>query len=178
MLAGSPFRSAIGSLLIELGVHGGCEGKLFDFSAADVEELVMQGDDPSLNVEKPLFSLSVIACYVLQTLAQHSAVDAQEWEELAGEVAMLVHLASRSAEEEASQPMVRSLVVGLFDLYETLTQCEGDGYIARQLSFKYEKGLKHLLARDWEEQLQRLKNRLASDVMGLVLYERLKGHKK
>ena len=72
--------------------------------------------------------------------------------------------------------VVRSLLTGLVDMYETLTQCESDGYIARQLNAKYEKGLKQLLRNDFAEQLARLKNRLASDVMGLVLYERLQAH--
>jgi len=174
----SAFRRAIGGLLIEMGVYGGCEGRLFDFSAEDLEGLVSHGDDPKLHVAKPLFSLATIGGYVLQTLSQHAVVETEAWVRLASEIAMLVDLASATEEEEVTRPMVSSLLAGLVDVYESLVQCEEDGYVARQLEAKYEKGLKQLLRHDWEEQMGRLRNRLATDAMGLVLYERLKRHTK
>jgi len=174
----SAFRRAIGSVLIEMGVYGGCEGRLFDFSAEDLEGLVSHGDDPKLHVEKPLFSLATIGGYVLQTLSQHAVVETEAWVRLASEIAMLVDLASATVEDEVTRPMVSSLLAGLVDVYESLVQCEEDGYVARQLEAKYEKGLKQLLRHDWEEQMGRLRNRLATDAMGLVLYERLKRHTK
>ena len=172
----SPFRRAIGGFYVEAGVFGGCEGRLFDFGTDDVEALVSLGDDPKLDVARPLLSLATIACYVLQTLSQHAVVETEAWITLANEVAMLVDLARQSVEDDATRALIRSLLTGLIDVYESLVQCEEEGYIARQLNAKYEKGLKLLLRRDWEEQMLRLRNRLATDVMGLVLYERLKLH--
>ena len=154
----------------------GYRGRLFDFGSDDVEDIVTLGDDPNLDRAKPLFSLAMLACYALQTLAQHAEVETSTWVDAANDAAMLVRLASGARETDETRPMVRSLLTGLVDMYETLTQCESDGYIARQLNAKYEKGLKQLLRNDFAEQLARLKNRLASDVMGLVLYERLQAH--
>lgn len=102
----SAFRRAIGGLLIEMGVYGGCEGRLFDFSAEDLEGLVSHGDDPKLHVAKPLFSLATIGGYVLQTLSQHAVVETEAWVRLASEIAMLVDLASATEEEEVTRPMV------------------------------------------------------------------------
>lgn len=172
----SPLRTAVGNFYEEVGVFDGCEGRLFDFGSDDVEDIVTLGDDPNLDPAKPLFSLAMLACYALQTLAQHAEVETSTWVDAANDAAMLVRLASGARETDETRPMVRSLLTGLVDMYETLTQCESDGYIARQLNAKYEKGLKQLLRNDFAEQLARLKNRLASDVMGLVLYERLQAH--
>ena len=55
--------------------------------------------------------------------------------------------------------------------------CDSDGYIAQQLSYKYDKALKKLLKLDWKEQRLRLKNAVATNVMGLVLFDRRLRHK-
>ena len=127
---------------------------------------------------KPLLSLAMIGCYVLQTLAQHAVINAEAWIPMANEIMMMASLARKTAENDETRPMVRSLLAGLIEVYESLVQCDEDGYIARQLNAKYERGLKQLLRDDWAEQMARLKNRIASDMMGLVLYERLKAHQK
>jgi hypothetical protein len=174
----SPLRRAIGEFFVEVGVFGGCQGRLFDFAAEDVEDLVNLGDDPGLDASKPLLSLAMIGCYVLQTLAQHAVINAEAWIPMANEIMMMASLARKTAENDETRPMVRSLLAGLIEVYESLVQCDEDGYIARQLNAKYERGLKQLLRDDWAEQMARLKNRIASDMMGLVLYERLKAHQK
>ena len=77
---------------MQAGVFGGCTGRLFDFAAADVEQLVQQGDDSNLHEGKPLLSLAIIGCYVLQTLAQHTVIEMAAWVEMANELMMMVRL--------------------------------------------------------------------------------------
>ena len=67
---------------------------------------------------------------------------------------------------------MRSLLVGLDELYQTLGQSEEDGYVGRQLSAGYEEGLRRLLKQQWEEQMVRLRRRVSTDVIELVLVGR------
>ena len=171
----SPLRRAVGHFFVEMGVHGGCEGRLFDFSAATVEEIITSGEDPSLSSAKPLLSLAVIGCHALRTLAQHATVEMlAEWVEAANDVAGLVRLACtycspEMEDREESRPMVRSLLHGLDEMYQTLGQCEDGGYVARQLSIGYDEALRVLLRQQWAEQMARLRSRVSTDVVELVL---------
>lgn len=160
-------RTAIGSCFVEVGVFGGCLGKLFDFSAADAEQLILHSADPSLNAGTPLLSLAMIGCYAIQTSAQYAAFDRAQWAELANDVTMLVRLAiAASVNEHDEHIRLMSLLTGLIDLYETLLQCDEDGYIARQIgTFSYDERTERQLRSDWQGRLRRLKERVKIDVI-------------
>ena len=49
------------------------------------------------------------------------------------------------------------------------SQCEKEGYITKQLQYKYDKELRRELRSDYEQRLQRLKNIVATSMMQLVL---------
>jgi len=173
----SPFKRCIGDFFSECGTFGGFKGMLFDFNPQQVEDLATNGEDIIDDDEdKPLLSFVVAATWVLQTLAQHSE-DCDVWVPLVNEVAALVRLGSCAPETEQTQPMIKGLLYSLIDIYESLRMCGEDGYIHRQLAYKYPKPLKALLKSDWQEQRQRLKNDVATNVMGLVLYDRALRHK-
>ncbi len=172
----SDFQLAIGNFMIETGVYGGVRGTVFDFTPAQVEELVIHhADEPDsrLDIEKPLMSLAIAAVWVLQTLAHHSK-DTETWIVLMNEINGIVSLASQAPEESSTEPMLHSLLLALIDVYETLRMCEPDGFIQAQLGYKYEKKLGRLLSQDWEEQLEKLKEAVVTHAMELVLYERFK----
>jgi len=151
---------------------------LFDFSPQQIEDLATNGEDIIKDdEEKPLLAFVVAATWVLQTLAQHCE-EGNVWIPLVNEVAALVRLGASAPETVETIPMIKGLLFSLIDIYESLRMCEEDGYIARQLGFKqYDKGLKKTLRTDWKEQRLRLKNSVATNVMGLVLYDRMLRHK-
>lgn len=174
----SPFRRTIGEFFNECGTFGGFKGMLFDFSPQQIEDLATNGEDIIKDdEEKPLLAFVVAATWVLQTLAQHCE-EGNVWIPLVNEVAALVRLGASAPETVETIPMIKGLLFSLIDIYESLRMCEEDGYIARQLGFKqYDKGLKKTLRTDWKEQRLRLKNSVATNVMGLVLYDRMLRHK-
>jgi len=174
----SPFKRAVGEFFNECGTFGGFKGMLFDFSPQQVEDLATNGEDIIDDDEdKPLLAFVVASTWVLQTLAQHCE-DCNVWIPLVNEVASLVRLGACAPETEQTKPMIKGLLYSLIDIYESIRMNEGqDGYITRQLSFKYDKSLKSLLKSDWKEQRQRLKDGVATNVMGLVLYDRTLRHK-
>ena len=75
--------------------------------------------------------------WVLQTLAQHCE-DCDVWIPLVNEIAALVRLGACAPETEETVGMIKGLLYSLIDVYESLRMCEAeDGYIARQLNYKY-----------------------------------------
>jgi len=175
----SEFREKIGHFFISAGVYGAAEGSLFDLTAQTVEDLAVNSTSEDgynfLDEEKPLLCLAVCACWVLQTLAHHSEKP-EEWIPFCNDIASLVRLGASAPEEPSSEKHITDLLYSLIDVYETLRQNEPSGYISCQLSYKYDKALKKVLKKDWEEQLERLKNNIATHVMALVLYDRYKKH--
>ena len=205
-------RAIIGSFFLELGVYGGCEGRVFELSAVDVEALIHQGEDPTLSSEWPLLSLAMLGTYAIRTLAEHSVVDRAKVSALANDAAMQVRLVVREATSSPTRnkseieggraraqkrpsaafvardatsvasyrwengdraPMMKALLGKLLDLHETLRQCQEGGVVAHQLTAAhYEKWLTERLREDWAEQLRRLKEHLATEIMNVVLYER------
>jgi len=173
----SEFATAVGEYYLEIGVNGGCVGKLFDLTPLQVEELTMstfvEASD-HIDEEKPLLSLAVIASWVLQTLAHHSA-EPDEWVPFCNDVAGLVNLAAGAVSEDAAVvPMAQGLLSSLLCIYESVYQCDEEGYITRQRGYKYEKKLKKAMQQDWEEHHRRLKEGVAMYAMELVLYGRFK----
>lgn len=133
---------------------------------------IIAGDE-----DKPLLAFAVAACWVIQTLAQYAAEASDAWIELANDVASLVHLASRAPEDEHSAPLIKELLWSLISIYESLRQCEEAGYITQQLAYdKYDHELRRLLRADWREQKTRLKHRVATCAMALVVYQRRLDH--
>jgi len=174
----SDFQQAIGSFFVTAGVYGGVFGQLFDLTPQLVEELAANdcgGPSKVIDEDKPLLSLAVSACWVLQTLAHHSEKP-EEWIPFCNDIASLVRLAADAPEEPSSEPLVVSLLYAMIDVYETLRQCEPSGYVSQQLGYKYDKTLKKMLKADWEEQKERMRNAVSTHVMGLVLYDRFKKH--
>ena len=173
----SDFKKAVGAFFNEAGTMGGHDGQLMDFTPQQVEDLALNGEDIMQDDEnKPLLCFAVASCWVLQTLAQYTD-DYDVWVPLANEVSSLVRLASVAPETPETEPMIKGLLYSLIDVYESLRMCDSDGYIAQQLSYKYDKALKKLLKLDWKEQRLRLKNAVATNVMGLVLFDRRLRHK-
>ena len=72
-------------------------------------------------------------------------------------------------------PHVRRILHTLFDIYETLRQCEPDGFITRQLKQRYDSSVKELLQREHSAQLESMRNDLATQVMSMELVTRQLG---
>ena len=56
--------------------------------------------------------------------------------ELSNDVASLVILGSAAPEVEETLPLINGLLYALIDIYESLRQCEENGYVAQQTSHK------------------------------------------
>lgn len=164
-------------MYLSLGVNDGVDGKLFDLTVPEIEEIVVSNKDAFLGgeidlVSFPLLGLAVCGVWVLETLAHH-AENAVEWVEFMNDVAGLVYLA-------AKQHMRRGDMIGhkhhhelcktLHHIYETLRQCEPSGYVTKQLEYRYEKKLKSLLLSDWQDNLAQLRNEVSTHVMALILH--------
>jgi len=178
----SDFATRVGEFFLTIGVYGGICGMLFDLKAKQVEELAIGAQQNqqlemggALDLEKPLLSLANAAVWVLQTLA-HNTEDADEWIIFMNEVSSLVVMGSSCPEDPSTEPIIEGLLFALHSIYETLRQCEDNGYVTMQLNAKYERPLKKLLKQDWMRQMERLKEEVAVPALSLVLYRRYKEH--
>ena len=134
----SEFRTKVGEFFVTAGVHGGCTGTLFDLTPTQVEDLVIgSAAADCLDEDKPLMSLAVCACWVLQTLAHHSN-DPAMWIVFCNDIASLVRLCSSAPEEGSTEGMITSLLFALIDIFESLRQCEPSGLITQQLARQLE----------------------------------------
>ena len=66
----------------------------------------------------------------------------------------------------------RSVVLSLYKMYETLRQCEPEGYVSRQLGHRYDKAFKAKLKRDWAQRLVAMRDELAASVIGMLVFAR------
>jgi len=178
----NPFTRTIGELFVEMGVPGGVEGTMFDLTPHGVQELVEHGSQGwgALSLQKPVMSLAAVATWVLATLGHH-AEDYGEWIEEMQAIEGLVLLAARhnvGGDTGSFSPtiaaslrrFVRGIIAVLFEVYETLRQCEPEtGYITCQLAHKYEKPLKKRLKEEWGDQMERMREDIASHVANMVL---------
>lgn len=171
-------KKQLGRLWLELGVPGGLNGRLMDLTLPQVDALVEgQGHDADgLNEDKPLISLARCACWVMETLAHHTA-DPEEWIDFMNEVEGLVSLAvhQRVGFDEATTPLVRKIIHTLHEIFETMRQCEPEGYITRVLSARYTKATKRHLRAVWKRRLHGLKEDLATSVNSMILHNRQQG---
>jgi len=169
----SGFARAVGEFYLAAGVRGGVEGKLFDLTPLEVEELSKANSTAGEGSEDyPLLGLCACGVWVLETLAHHTS-NPPEWVCFMNEVAGLVNLAA--TQKAAPNDAVvsghhRAILYALMAVYETLRQSEPNGYLTRQLEYRYDKKLRKLLRADWEATLADLKNDVSTHVMELTLY--------
>ena len=79
-------------------------------------------------------------------------------------------------EDATTTPMLRALLHTLVDVQETLHQCEPGGYITMQCQEKYGRALRQRPRREGREQQERLKDRVATQALSMVLYEQYRTH--
>ncbi|KAL1514487.1 hypothetical protein AB1Y20_003586 [Prymnesium parvum] len=174
----SPFKKAVGSLFLEFGVRDGVKGKMFDLTPQQAEDLVVGAnmDTTGVDTMKPLISFACAAVWVLETLAHHTA-QPSTWIRMMNDVEGLVNMAAHQKVpwDEPTIPLVKNILWTLFNIYETIRQSEPDGFITRQLAFKYKKDVRRQLKEDFENRLLDLKNEIASTVMNMVLQNRKLG---
>merc|ERR550514_568718 len=121
--------------------------------------------------EYPLLSLCACGVWVLETLAHHTS-NPPEWCAFMNEVAGLVnHAAAFQAApgDAAVSGHHQAILYSLMAVYETLRQSEPNGYLTRQLEYRYDKKPHKLLRADWEATLASLKNDVSTHVMELTL---------
>lgn len=179
MTGWSDFKRVLGDFYLFLGVGGGVDGKLFDLTIEEIEEIIVSNKDSVFEgeidlVAFPLLGLALCGVWVLETLAHHTE-DAAQWVEFMNDVAGLVYLAAKQQTRQGDmigykhhQELCKTVV----HIYETLRQCEPNGYITKQLEHRYEKKLKKLLVSDWEDNLAQLRNEVSTHVMALILHNR------
>jgi len=181
MAGWSRFRRKIGEFYMLIGVHGGVNGKLFDLSPEQVESMVLAnsaevtGDEigMSTDVGAALISLGYCAVWVVETLAHHTE-NSTEWIEFMNEVGGMVELAAslKTDVDEAREGIMRGILFSLFEIYETLRQCEGAGFVTAQLRHNYGKGPNKQMKEEWAARMHALKNDVACGVMSLALHHR------
>lgn len=181
MVGWSRFRRKIGEFYMLIGVHGGVNGKLFDLSPEQVEAMVLAnsaevtGDELGMSTEvgAALISLGYCAVWVIETLAHHTE-NATEWIEFMNEVGGMVELAAslKMDVDEAREGIMRGILFSLFEIYETLRQCESTGFVTAQLRHNYGKGPNKQMKEEWAARMHALKNEVACGVMSLALHHR------
>ena len=130
-----------------------------------------------LLLQAPLLSLACCACWVLETLAHHSE-NAGDWISLVHAAEGFVELVAREARPTEPEGVAarlsqeRSVVLSLYKMYETLRQCEPEGYVSRQLGHRYDKAFKAKLKRDWAQRLVAMRDELAASVIGMLVFAR------
>ena len=67
---------------------------------------------------------------------------------------------------------MRGILFSLFEIYETLRQCELSGFVTAQLRHNYGKGSNRQLKDEWTARMHALKNDVACGVMSLALHHR------
>lgn len=196
----SPFRQAVGEFYEEVGVPGGADGKLFDLSAQQVEE--MSKDPATMDVEgassaKPLTTLACAGVWVMETLAHFTDETSQaplrppalpstlhtsthrspfrtthppstfspfphqgDWIELITDIDGLVNLCVKAglADDPETFHLQKELLFAIIAIYETMRQCEEDGFITRNLKHKYpDSKLRPSLKADLAERFEKLR---------------------
>ena len=122
-------------------------------------------------------SLACCAIWVLETLAHHSE-NAGDWINLVHAAEGFVDLAVREpqpTDAEGSAARLsheRSMVLSLYKMYETLRQCEPEGYVSRQLGHRYDKPFKAKLRQDWTQRLTAMRCELSACVIGMIVFGR------
>jgi len=126
----SEFRRAIGEFYIEVGVPNGADGKLFDLSAQQVED--MSNDPATMDVEgasaaKPLTTLACAGVWVMETLAHFTDDTTKgDWVELITDIDGLVNLCVKAGlpDDPETNPLKKELLYAIIEIYETMRQCE------------------------------------------------------
>jgi len=174
----SAFARVVGQHYLSMGVHRGVQGKLFDLTPQAVEELTLGNEKSQVLFDCgwPLLSLAGAGVWMMHTLAHHTK-NSGEWIAIMNEIEGLVSMAAHAAMtlEEPTETTIRhsrAILMALLKAYETLRQCEDDGFITKQLSQKYDKKLKKVLRGDWEQQISLLKMEISTNCMGLLIYAR------
>jgi hypothetical protein len=174
----SPFARKLGAFYVEVGVMDGCLGTLFDLSVHQVEGLVqtqeqvetLSGYDNCMSTSKPLLSLAVCACWVLQTLAHHTH-HPNEWILVANAVAGMVRMVRHVPEDDETTPMIRAMLHSLLDVRHTLRQSDPEGLVTMHLRHKYDRATRRVLKEEFEERKLQLKDGVSAHTMSLVLHE-------
>lgn len=181
----SPFATDLGQLFLELGVAGGVRGHLFDLRIEQIEALSTEQeltvDSQGLDHSKPLIVLASTGCWVMQTLAHHTEVCDKEgdWIKLMADVEGLVALAAhhRVPFDESFRPHVLGLVRVLLELFETMRQCEHDGFIActllksKELALPKNASRRAGLVAAYNARLVTLHKKTATYVMAIMLQD-------
>lgn len=191
----SDFKRVVGHYFLELGVRGGVNGVLFDLTTSQVETLVLgssQDTEDGLDIGSPLMSLASCGVWVLNTLAHHTSTahNPVDWIKFMNEVEGLVNMAAKeiapmvineqltkgdTSVQDASIPMVRSILYALYRIYETIRQCAPEGFVSKQLQQKYAAEHRKQLKNDVATHAEMLKDEIATNVMAIVLYNRQQG---
>ena len=180
MAGWSPFRTALGNFYLKMGVRGGVRGTLFDLTIDQVEALAKESlfDSAVTSRERPLESLATAACWVLSTLAHYADDTTGDWISYTNKIDGLVKMAAdQDLQPEHTEIYMHNILMSLFDIYETLRQCEEGGFITRQLQYKYDKEVRRELRADFEVSLSHFHTDRITSIksQASLLPERLRG---
>lgn len=187
------FGRTLGHLFLELGVPGGVRGRLFDLTIAQMESLargdavvdegnvtpaIIDADANAADVQarvKPLMALISSAVWVMSTLASHT--DRPDgWLRLMSDVDGLTSLVTcnRLPYDEKTLRFISALIVTLVEIFETMRQCEPDGFITCTLkSSQLSESRRTKMLSAYKARIEALQVKVATHVMAMMLHERV-----
>lgn len=140
------FDTAIGQYFLEVGVPGGVKGTLFELHAKQVHHLVIdeQSQTRGIGEDNPLLALGVAGIWVMQTLCQY-ARQSGPWMLFLNRVLGLLNYVAFAGigSDRDTQKEIKVILYTLVEAFESLQQCETNGYIARQLEATKKKAHLH-----------------------------------
>ena len=145
-----------------------------DGGRVDPDALAPGAPDPA----QPLVAFAQTAAWVMQTLAHHTE-RSEDWVALMSKVDGLVSLAARRRRRHDSSAVAhaRALLRTLVEVFETMRQCESDGFVAstlgsKELEKKDKAGtVREVLGKQYEQRVAALHERVATRVMAMLLAE-------